>query len=87
MQFTACYRKLEHGYLGRLLEWPGVITEGEDLDDCRELLQEAAGEMAELYEEDGRKIPYIPLIFEPMSVSVAPECIPSEEEALMVHVS
>ena len=86
MQFTACYRKLEHGYMGKLLEWPGVITEGDDLDDCRELLQEAAGEMAEIYEEDGRKIPYAPLIFEPMYVSVAPECLPAEE-ALMVHVS
>ena len=87
MKFTACYQKLEHGYMGKLLEWPGVITEGDNLDDCRELLLEAAGEMAEIYEEDGRKIPYTPLILEPVSVSVAPECVPVEEEALMVHVS
>ena len=73
--------------MGKLLEWPGVITEGDNLEDCRELLLEAAGEMAEIYEEDSRKIPYIPLILEPVSVSVAPECVPVEEEALMVHVS
>ncbi len=87
MKFTACYQKLEHGYMGKLLEWPGVITEGDNLDDCRELLLEAANEMAEIYEEDGRKITYIPLIFEPVSISIAPECVPSNEEALMVHVS
>lgn len=76
MNFTACYTKLEHGYMGKLLEWPGVITEGDDLEDCRELLHEAASEMAEIYEDDGRKIPYTPLILEPMSVSVEPSCIP-----------
>ncbi len=30
MQFTACYRKTENGYVGKLLEWPGVITQGKD---------------------------------------------------------
>ncbi len=70
--------------MGKLLEWPGVITEGDDLDDCRELLLEAASEMAELYRDDGRKIPYIPLILESVSVSVPAEV---EEEALLVHVS
>ncbi len=30
MQFTACYRKNENGYVGKLLEWPGVITQGKD---------------------------------------------------------
>ncbi|MBQ7558897.1 MAG: type II toxin-antitoxin system HicB family antitoxin [Synergistaceae bacterium] len=84
--FTACYRKLEHGYMGKILEWPGVITEGDDLEDCRELLKEAATEMAEIYKDDGREIPYAPLILEPISVSVAPECLP-REEALLVNVS
>lgn len=55
MQFTACYRKLEHGYMGKLLEWPGVITEGEDLDDCRESLIDAAAGMA-LVNKEGRFI-------------------------------
>lgn len=55
MQFTACYQKLEHGYMGRLLEWPGVITEGDNLDDCRDLLQEAANEMADMYRDGGMK--------------------------------
>ena len=87
MKFTACYRKLEHGYMGKLLEWPGVITEGDDLDECRDLLKEAAEEMADLYKDDGQKIPYTRLIFEPISVSVDPSCMPIEEEALLVNVS
>ena len=73
--------------MGKLLEWPGVITEGDDLEDCRELLIEAAGEMADIYKEDGKKIPYTPLIFEPLSISISPECLPQEEEALLVNVS
>ena len=75
-KFTACYQKLEHGYMGSLLEWPGGITEGDNLEDCRELLMEAANEMAEMFKDDGMKIPYTSLILEPLSISVAPECLP-----------
>ncbi|MBQ9388593.1 MAG: hypothetical protein IJU07_00270 [Synergistaceae bacterium] len=68
MQFTACYRKLEHGYMGKLLEWPGVITEGEDLDDCRECLIDAATGMAIVYRDDGREIPQTALTIETLSI-------------------
>ena len=80
MQFTACYTKLEHGYMGKLLEWPTVITEGDSLDDCRDLLMEAASEMAELYRDEGMKIPHPSLTIETVYV-------PVEEEALLVNVS
>ncbi|MBQ3458992.1 MAG: type II toxin-antitoxin system HicB family antitoxin [Synergistaceae bacterium] len=68
MKFTAYYRKLEHGYMGKLLEWPGVITEGDDLDDCRECLIDAAKEMALAYYEDGREIPNEFVIAETLSI-------------------
>ena len=64
MKFTACYTKLEHGYMGKLLEWPTVITEGDDLEDCRDLLVEAATEMAELYKDEGMNIPYPSIVVE-----------------------
>lgn len=70
MKFTACYRKLEHGYMGKLLEWPGVITEGDDLDDCRDCLIEAAKEMALVYYEDGREIPHQSIIVKPIDITV-----------------
>ena len=79
MQFTACYTKLEHSYMGKLLEWPTVITEGDSLDDCRDLLVEAASEMAELYKDEGMKIPH-------PSITVETVYVPVEEEALLVNV-
>ena len=35
INFTAKYTKIPSGYLGQLIEWPEVVTEGKDLEDCR----------------------------------------------------
>lgn len=91
MNFTACYTKLEEGYMGQLLEWPNVITSGKDLDECEYMLKDAAHEMMLAYEEDGQKIPYPSLIVRPISLPINEEMIevesPAEEEGLLVHVS
>ncbi len=68
MDFTACYTKTDSGYMGQLLEWSGVITEGETLDECREMLIDAAEEMAIVYKEDGLEIPHPTLIVEAISI-------------------
>jgi len=39
--YTAKYTKIESGYMGQLVEWPEVITEGATLEECREMLQDA----------------------------------------------
>ena len=72
MQFTACYTKLEEngGYMGQLLEWPNVITDGENLEDCRASLIEVAAEMADIYEEDGLEIPNVSLVVEPVNIPI-----------------
>ncbi len=57
MHYTACYTKIESGYMGQLLEWPEVITEGATLEECRDMLNDAAREMASAYAEEGRTIP------------------------------
>ena len=57
MNFTAFYTKIDAGYMGQLLEWPEVITEGATLEECRDMLIDAAQEMAIVYQEDGIKIP------------------------------
>ena len=31
--YTARYTKISSGYMGQLVEWPEVITEGETLED------------------------------------------------------
>jgi predicted RNase H-like HicB family nuclease len=33
--FTARYIKTDSGYMGQIIEWPEVVTEGVDLEDCR----------------------------------------------------
>ena len=33
--YTAKYTKIDSGYMGQLVEWPEVVTEGRDLEECR----------------------------------------------------
>ncbi len=55
--FTAKYSRIPSGYMGQLVEWPEVITEGNDLDDCRESLLDALREMVAAYRQQGKEIP------------------------------
>jgi len=55
--YTAKYTKISSGYMGQLVEWPEVITEGKTLDECRELLKDALQEMIEAYRQQGKEIP------------------------------
>ena len=43
--YTAKYTKIDSGYMGQLVEWPEVITEGATIEECRELLRDALREM------------------------------------------
>jgi predicted RNase H-like HicB family nuclease len=55
--YTAKYTRIGSGYMGQLVEWPEVITEGKTLDRCRELLRDALQEMVEAYRQQGKEIP------------------------------
>jgi predicted RNase H-like HicB family nuclease len=55
--FTAKYTKIESGYMGQLIEWPEVITEGATLEECREMLKDALSEMIQAYREQEKEIP------------------------------
>ena len=57
MAYTAVYRKIPSGYMGQIVEWPQVITEGKDLDDCRSMLKDALTEMAAAYRDDEQDLP------------------------------
>ena len=83
MQYTACYTKLEegYGYMGQLLEWPNVITDGETIEDCRDSLIEVATEMADIYEEDGLEIPDLSLTIESLDVPIK-----RKEKVALEHV-
>ena len=57
MTYTAKYTKIDSGYMGQLVEWPEVITEGSTLEDCREMLQDALHEMVMAYHQQNQEIP------------------------------
>ncbi len=55
--YTAKYTKIPSGYMGQLVEWPEVITEGKDIEECREMLRDALHEMILAYKQLGKEIP------------------------------
>ena len=68
--FTAKYTKIESGYMGQLVEWPEVVTEGRDLEECRTMLRDALREMILAYQEQGKEIPLGNCIIEQVPVEV-----------------
>ncbi len=70
MTFTAKYTKLEKGYMGQLVEWPEVVTEGKDIEDCRSMLRDALNEMVLAYQEMKKEIPLANCLIEQMPIEV-----------------
>lgn len=65
-EYNACYTPIPSGFMGQLLDWPEVITEGETLDACRESLKDAFLEMTQAYRELDKPIPEPQRIVEPL---------------------
>lgn len=68
--YTAKYTRIPSGYMGQVIEWPEVITEGKDLDDCRELLLDALQEMMAAYRQQAKEIPAGGALIEQLPVEV-----------------
>lgn len=68
--YTAKYTKTNSGYMGQLIEWQEVITEGETLEDCRALLQDAIKEMILAYRQQNKEIPTGSSLLEQIPVEV-----------------
>ena len=68
--YTAKYTRLANGYMGQLVEWPEVITEGSDLDECRIMLRDALHEMALAYRQLGKEIPAHNALIEQLPVEI-----------------
>lgn len=68
--YTAKYLKIESGYMGQLIEWPEVVTEGADLDECRALLRDALREMFAAYVQLGKEIPLGNALIEQLPVEL-----------------
>jgi predicted RNase H-like HicB family nuclease len=65
--YTARYTKIDSGYMGQLVEWPEVITDGKTLD---EMLRDALHEMILAYQEDKLAIPAGSCLLEPIPVEI-----------------
>lgn len=55
--FTAKYTKISSGYMGQVVEWPEVVTEGKTIEECRQMLRDALQEMVLAYKQQGKEIP------------------------------
>lgn len=68
--YTANYTKIAVGYMGQLVEWPEVITEGKSLEDCRQQLQDALREMIVAYRQQQKEIPVGGALLEQIPVEI-----------------
>jgi predicted RNase H-like HicB family nuclease len=68
--YTAKYTRINSGYMGQLVEWPEVVTEGKTLDECREMLKDALNEMVIAYRQQGKDIPLGGGLLEQLSVEI-----------------
>jgi predicted RNase H-like HicB family nuclease len=57
LNYMAKYTKIESGYMGQVIEWPEVVTEGKTIEDCREMLRDALNEMIKAYRQQNKEIP------------------------------
>lgn len=69
-RYTAKYVRTGTGYMGQLVEWPEVVTEGKDLDECREMLEDALNEMVKAYRQEDKEIPLGNALLEQIAVEV-----------------
>ncbi len=68
--YTAKYTRIASGYMGQLVEWPEVITEGKDIEECRELLRDALREMILAYKQQQKEIPLGDSLIEQVPIEV-----------------
>ncbi len=68
--YTAKYTKTESGYMGQLIEWTEVVTEGKDIEECRGMLKDALKEMILAYQQQGKEIPTSASLFEQIPFEV-----------------
>jgi predicted RNase H-like HicB family nuclease len=68
--YTAKYVKIDTGYMGQFIEWPEVITEGNDIEECRAMLRDALYEMILAYRQQNKEIPVGNSLIEQVPVEI-----------------
>jgi len=70
LNYTAKYSKIASGYMGQLIEWPEVVTEGKDIEECRMMLRDALNEMLLAYKCQKKEIPIGGALIEQIPIEV-----------------
>ena len=68
--YTAKYTKIKSGYMGQLVDWPEVVTEGRTLEDCRAMIEDALQEMVFAYRKQRKDLPAGRALLEQIPVQV-----------------
>ncbi len=59
LEYHAAYYQIEDGwFMAKVLDFPGVVTQGRTLDKARQMLNDALREMTEWLLEDGQPLPH-----------------------------
>lgn len=71
---AAFYEDRENGwFLAKVLDFPGVVTQGRTLEQARRMLNDALREMTEWLLEDGQPIPHPdPAVSDPKADVIEP---------------
>lgn len=69
--YTAKYTKIKSGYMGQLVEWPEVVTEGKNIEICREMLRDALNEMILAYQQQEKEMPIGNCLIEQVPVEIS----------------
>jgi predicted RNase H-like HicB family nuclease len=56
--------------MGQLVEWPEVVTEGKDIEECRMMLRDVLNEMLLAYEQQRKEIPIGGALIEQVPIEV-----------------
>jgi predicted RNase H-like HicB family nuclease len=68
--YTAKYTPIDSGYMGQIVEWPEVVTEGSTLEECRAMLEDALKEMVAAYADMKKEPPLNKAFFEQLLVEI-----------------
>ena len=68
--YIAKYTKIDSGYMGQIVDWPEVVTEGQDIEECRKMLRDALDEMVAAYQEQQKEIPAADCLLEQIAIEV-----------------
>src|SRR5262245_45252232 len=58
LKYRAAFYEIEDGwFMGKVLDFPGVVTQGRSLSAAKRMLRAALEDMSEWYLEDGQPLP------------------------------